>query len=66
MKVLPKLVDKLPEQILDQNLEKETFLESRIDIGAQFDCEVIIIIAEESKEVKAKQAAPGKPAIIVR
>ena len=33
MKTLPKLVDKMPEQILDQDMEKDAFLESRIDIS---------------------------------
>ncbi|MGV8172446.1 MAG: leucine--tRNA ligase [Candidatus Woesearchaeota archaeon] len=66
MKVLPKLVDKLPEQILDQHTENDTFLESRVDIGEEFNCEVKITLAEHSKEAKARQAAPGKPAIIVR
>ncbi|MGV8140936.1 MAG: class I tRNA ligase family protein [Candidatus Woesearchaeota archaeon] len=66
MKILPKLVDKLPEQILDQHTENDTFLESRVDIGEEFNCEVKIILAEHSKEAKARQAAPGKPAIIVR
>lgn len=66
MKTLPKLVDRLPEQILDQKTEMDAFLESRVDIGAMFDCEVRIISAEGSKEAKARQASPGKPAIIVR
>jgi len=66
MKVLPKLVDKLPEQVLNQSTEKEAFLSSRIDLTEKFGCEVVIIVAEESKEAKAKQASPGKPAIVVR
>jgi leucyl-tRNA synthetase len=66
MKILPKLVDKLPENILDQHTENDTFLESRIDIGEEFSCEVKITLAEHSKEAKARQAAPGKPAIVVR
>ncbi|MGV8171770.1 MAG: hypothetical protein ACP5OA_03705, partial [Candidatus Woesearchaeota archaeon] len=66
MKVLPKLIDRLPEQILDQKTELEMFLESRVDISEEFDCEVRIIAAEHSKEAKAKNASPGKPAIVVR
>jgi len=66
MKVLPKLIDKLPEQILDQNSELEAFLAIRIDLSSQFNCDVRIIAAENSKEAKAKQASPGKPAIVVK
>jgi leucyl-tRNA synthetase len=66
MKTLPKLIDKMPEHILDQDIEKDAFLESRIDISETFDCEIKVTLAENSKEAKAKQAAPGKPAIVVR
>ena len=66
MKVLPKLIDKQPEQILDQNSELEAFLAIRIDLSSQFNCDVRIIAAENSKEAKAKQASPGKPAIVVK
>jgi hypothetical protein len=66
MKVLPKIIDKLPEQVLDQKIELDMFLESRVDIGEIFNCEIKIVAAEHSKEAKAKQAAPGKPAIVVR
>jgi hypothetical protein len=66
MKVLPRLVEKLPEQVLDHKTEIDAFLESRVDIGEIFDCEVKIVSAEESKEAKARQAAPGKPAILVK
>jgi len=66
MKVLPKLVDKLPEQILSQDVEKEAFLGVRLDLISQFKCDVNITSAEHSKEAKAKQASPGKPAIVVK
>lgn len=35
MKVLPKVVDKLPEQILDQQTELDTFLTVRVDLGSK-------------------------------
>jgi len=66
MKVLPKIIDKLPEQILSQRAELDAFLAVRVDLGAKFNCDVKIIAAEHSKEAKAKQASPGKPAIMVR
>jgi len=66
MKALPKLVDKLPEQILSQDAEKEAFIACRIDLSSQFKCDVKIVVAENSKEGKAKQAVPGKVAIVVK
>jgi leucyl-tRNA synthetase len=66
MKVLPKLIDKLPERILDQNTELDAFLSVRVDLSSQFDCDVRIVAAEHSKEAKAKQASPGRPSIIVK
>ena len=66
MKILPKVMDKLPEQILSSNMEKEAFLAIRIDLAEQFNCEIRIVLASDSKEAKAKQAAPGKPAILVK
>jgi leucyl-tRNA synthetase len=66
MKALPKLVDKLPEQILSQDAEKDAFLAVRVDLSSQFKCDVKIVIAENSKEAKAKQASPGKVAIVVK
>jgi leucyl-tRNA synthetase len=66
MKVLPKIVDKLPEYILDQKSELDAFLTVRVDLSAEFKCDVKITNSEHSKEAKAKQASPGKPAIVVR
>jgi leucyl-tRNA synthetase len=66
MKTLPKIIEKMPEHILDQEVEKDAFLESRVDISEIFDCDIRVTLAEHSKEAKAKQAAPGKPAIVVR
>ncbi len=66
MKVLPKIIDKLPEQILSQNIELDTFLTVRVDLGSKFNCDIHVVGAEHSKEAKAKQASPGKPAIVVK
>jgi len=66
MKMLPKIIDKFPEQILSQEQEKDAFLAVRIDLSAKFNCDVLIVAAEHSKEAKAKQANPGKPAIVVK
>jgi hypothetical protein len=66
MKILPKLIDKLPSQVLSQEIEKEAFEKSVLSLEQTFNCDVSIILAEDSKEAKARNAAPGKPAIVVR
>lgn len=66
MKIVPKLVDKLPEHILDQNREYEYFFENKVFIEKEFKCEVEIVIAESSNEQKSKNASPGKPAILIK
>ncbi|MGV8087101.1 MAG: leucine--tRNA ligase [Candidatus Woesearchaeota archaeon] len=66
MKILPKIIDKLPEQILNSEIERNSFLDVRVDLESQFKCDVKIVFAEDSNELKAKQAAPGKPAIVVK
>jgi len=65
MKSLPKLIDKLPSMVLSQSEELSAFESSGIEIRKMFDCDVSIIIAEDSKEAKARNAVPGKPAIVI-
>jgi leucyl-tRNA synthetase len=64
VKLVPKIVDKMPEYILSQDKEQE-FLENNTHT-LDFKCEIAIVRAEDSHEQKAKQAAPGKPAIVVK
>ncbi|MBU1245623.1 MAG: leucine--tRNA ligase [Nanoarchaeota archaeon] len=66
-KEIPKIVtslvknpNKIPDLILDQKTEIQVLKE--IDIGFKIQ----IIPAEKSKENKAKQASPGKVAILVK
>jgi len=66
MKALPKIIDKLPEQILNQNAEMDAFLAVRVDFSSKFGCDAHVVGAEHSKEAKAKNASPGKPAIVVK
>jgi leucyl-tRNA synthetase len=66
MKSLPRMIDKLPERILDQKSEKDAFHSAADDLSKVFGCSVKVMIAEDSKEAKARNAIPGKPAIIVR
>ncbi|MDD3263902.1 MAG: leucine--tRNA ligase [Candidatus Nanoarchaeia archaeon] len=66
MKILPKIIKtgSLPEYI---SFEKEFELieEIKENIEKEFDCKVEIIKSDDSKEQKAKQSMPGKPAIII-
>ncbi|MGV8151352.1 MAG: class I tRNA ligase family protein [Candidatus Woesearchaeota archaeon] len=65
MKLVPKLIDKLPSQILDSETEYE-FLKDNINtISKIYKCNVRIEKAASSTEQKSKNASPGKPAIVV-
>ena len=66
MKIVPKLIDKMPEHILEQDIEREFFLENKDFLEKDFNCSIEIVVSEDSSEQKAKNASPGKPAIIVK
>ena len=57
---------KLPEVIINANKELEAYETVKETIKNEYKAAVVIEKAENSKEQKAKQAMPGKPAIIVR
>ncbi|MBW2975873.1 leucine--tRNA ligase [Candidatus Woesearchaeota archaeon] len=64
--LVPKLVKdptKIPEIVIDN--ESEVLNENKDMIEKKFGCKVDVIKAEESKEAKARQAMPGKAAILV-
>jgi len=64
--LVPKLVKdtkKIPEAIIEN--EDEVLNENKKMIEKEFNCEVEIIKAEKSQEGKAKQAMPGKAAILI-
>ena len=68
-KLVPRLVadpSKLPHFDSDQKTELNALKESRHIIESEFSCTVDIAPAEKSKEQKAKQAMPGKPAILIQ
>ena len=56
---------KMPLEILDQGIEYEGLDKGKEAMVDVFKCEIEIIKAENSKEAKAKQAIPSKPAILV-
>lgn len=67
-KLVPKLVQdpgKLPMHELEQKIEMAALEESRKLIETEFSCAVEIVEAEKSNEQKAKQAMPGRPAIVI-
>ncbi|MBW2967486.1 leucine--tRNA ligase [Candidatus Woesearchaeota archaeon] len=67
-KLVPKLVkdsSKVPDVVLDQDKEVAVFEENRPLFEKQVGCGIEIIRAQDSEEPKAKQAMPGKPAILV-
>ena len=66
-KMVPKLVKdetKLPKVIVDRKKEVTALKSSLDDFKQEFDCDVEIIDGK-SDEQKAKQAMPGKVAILI-
>ena len=59
---LVKDAKRIPEVIIEN--EFDVLNENKKAIEKEFNCEVEIIKAEESREGKAKQAMPGKVAIL--
>ncbi|MDO8740469.1 MAG: leucine--tRNA ligase [Candidatus Woesearchaeota archaeon] len=60
-----KDMGKMPVIVLDQKTEFEALEKNKEAIGKEFNCEIEVVKAEDSKEQKANNAAPGKAAIIV-
>jgi leucyl-tRNA synthetase len=66
IKIVPRFVDKLPEQILSQKEELSAFEEIKKQLEEEFKCKFKIVKAEDSKEPKGKLAIPGRPTIILK
>lgn len=67
-KIIPKLIkdqSKLPEAETNQDSEINALEESQQSIEQEFKSPIEIIREEETKEQKAKNAMPGKPAILL-
>jgi leucyl-tRNA synthetase len=67
-RLVPKLVSdmsKIPDVILDQNTELNSLKSAAELFRKEFSAELNVIKAEDSKEAKAKQAMPSKPAILI-
>jgi len=68
-KMVPALIkdrEKMPDVVLDQKTEMDVLEEAKKDVEEEFNAKIIITKAEDSKEGKAKQAMPGKPAIMLK
>ncbi len=67
-KLVPAILkdrSKLPEYLMQQEEESKLYESFTQELGERFNCDVIVEQAADSKEAKAKQAMPGKPAILV-
>jgi len=66
--MVPRLVkdpSKIPWVILDQDTEYDAIKSQLEKVKNVFDCDITVQKAEESKENKANNSLPGKPAILV-
>lgn len=57
---------KIPAHVTHQEAEYQNLMDSLTFLKQEFGCPVEIIKEQESTEAKAKQALPGKPAILVK
>ena len=67
-KMVPKYVkdpSKIPATVLTLEKEYAALVEAKEAIESEFKCEVNIVKELESKEAKARQSMPSKPAILV-
>ena len=67
-KTVPKLVmepGRIPTFLLGQKREAEVLDEAVAFMANKFECDVTVVLEQKSAEPKAKNALPGKPAIVV-
>ncbi|MBU0471840.1 MAG: hypothetical protein KKF65_04390, partial [Nanoarchaeota archaeon] len=67
-KMIPSLMrnpTKVPETILNQQTELEQLKAFKQKLEKEYKCTVDVETGDNSSEIKAKQANPGKPAIII-
>ena len=67
-KLVPRLIKdraKIPEVVTSQKEELTALEASKEELKKEFKAEIEIISAEKSKETKAGNAMPAKPAILV-
>jgi hypothetical protein len=67
-KIIPAVLkdqSRLPVSILSQDEEHKLLEDAAPKLKEQFKAEILIELAEKSKEQKAANGMPGKPAIVV-
>jgi len=67
-RLAPKLLNdetKIPPIVLGQDAEFHALNDALDSYKSEFKCNVEVIVAEKSKELKARQAMPSKAAILV-
>jgi leucyl-tRNA synthetase len=65
VRMIPRIIENPPKIVLNQEKELKKIKESKERIEKEFKCKVEVIKEADSKEQKARQALPGKPAIII-
>ena len=68
-KIVPRLlkdIKKINTNALGSKKEKEILSEAKDFLKEEFSAKIEIVLEKQSKEPKAKQAMPGKPAIILK
>jgi leucyl-tRNA synthetase len=68
-KIVPRLAKdetKLPKVVIDRKKELDALKKSVDDLKQEFKCDIEVIEEKDSQEGKAKQAMPGKVAILVK
>lgn len=65
VKIVPRIINKLPCFISSETTEYEFLMKNKEFLEKEFGLSVNVIKASASKEQKASQAMPGKPAILV-
>jgi hypothetical protein len=63
---LSKDPSKMPLTIENQEAEYQNLTDSSAFLKQEYTCLVHVVKEQESQEPKAKQALPGKPAILVK
>ncbi len=61
-----KDASRIPKQELSAEEEKNNYDSYKEKLGDEFNCKVLVEEGDSSKEAKADNALPGKPAIIVK
>mgnify|MGYP001392981718 CR=1 FL=1 len=65
VQMVVKDASKLPNFVSKQGIELEVMTEAKEFLSKEFECVVEIVNADESSEMKAKSAVPGKVGILV-